>query len=123
VGSITPRWPQDVPFLQLEGQQYRRTTKILRTAMDRGPAKVRAFSKVEPRIYTGILQLSGQQLDDFFYWFDNDLDGGVLTFIFDDFHEADERLARLVVPENGYNPERQGETTWQMEITIEVLPS
>lgn len=115
-----PSWPAGVPLFGLNTTTYTLAAKVIRTAMDRGPAKVRRSSTVEPNVYSGTLRLSGYQLDLFRTWFRDVLSDGVSRFSFPDFMSGTTKLARFIV-EGGIQFTRTDLDEWEASMQVEVF--
>lgn len=76
----TITYPSDLPLMRLDGMQTERTSSLVRTEMDAGPAKVRRRYTVSSKYFSGTIILTSEQRNAFEYWYKNALGDGVLRF-------------------------------------------
>jgi hypothetical protein len=76
-----PTWPSSLPDAPLQqGYQEQVPNTLVRTEMDKGPAKVRRRSTAGTRAFTVNLLLTEAQVVTLDSFIDQDLDGGALRF-------------------------------------------
>lgn len=74
-------WPSTLPnYVLSDGYRYQQKSMLLRTEMDRGPAKVRRRSTFEPTIHIVRWLMNATELSALETWFENNLDAGVAPF-------------------------------------------
>jgi len=78
-------WPETLPkTLLMEGLSARRSSGVLRTAMDAGPKKARRRYTASTKIFTGRMALSAEQRGILERFYRTELADGVLRFGFTD---------------------------------------
>ena len=121
----TPSWPDDLP-IYVDGDSYRYTSDygVLRTETDSGAVKTRRRFDTVRTVRTVVLWMEERHRA---AWetFVAEIAGGALPFTWPVPDRDGTETVRLVVPESGLELRQAsrspGDTTWTVDLTVEVL--
>lgn len=121
-----PEWPTSLPDKPLrEAYEELRAKNIIRTKMDKGPAKVRRLQSKAPTPLPGItFSLSTSQLDTLETFVSDTLGEGVYRFSWQH-PRTDEVVELRFLPASDealYSIRPMGGNNWEISCKMEVLP-
>lgn len=119
-----PVWPLTLPQDVLQGHTETPPVMIIRTDMDRGPAKQRRVRTAAPRPIDIAVELESRaQVTAFLDFFHDTLAGGALPF--DWTHPRTLAATTFRFREANRSPPKPrhvGGETWQVDLALEIMP-
>ncbi|WP_264047474.1 hypothetical protein [Methylobacterium flocculans] len=114
-------WPETLPQRYLRDRfRAKPNDGRLRTKTSTGPGKSRLRSRAVLKPMSGRLEMSGAQLDLFWAWFENDIRGGSIPFLFPDPHGG----LPILVMIGDEMPEESNTAgdRWELSLSLDRLP-
>ena len=110
-------WPEGLPYI-LTGWSMTPSENVLRSEMERGPAKTRRKTTAKTKNYSGTLLLSSSMLTTFLSFVEDTLKDASLPFVFPDYASNTEGRARIV----SYSITQNTPDDYEVTLEMEVLP-
>ncbi len=113
------QWPSGVPNSLIEdGYNEALPDGLIRQPMDAGPPKVRRRTTAAVRPISGVIIMTGDQVETFDNWYEADLAGGALSFDFP--HPRTGAIVQVMFRRPPrYEPRGM---RWSVVLDMEVLP-
>jgi len=117
---MTLLWPEELPkFVSTDGYGEAPVSQVLRTSMATGPQKQRRRVSKKIVNLSATVLMTTEQVEIFESFFDNDIGGGSLEFLFMSPRTQTEGTYRFL--EAGYKIDYVAEGYWNVNLSLEKM--